>query len=74
MKNNLSIKPKFFFFLKQKILYFESNYKMETELMKINHIKYLEKKIVTSQKKVNDLEDILDRFKHKYNGIVCFTQ
>lgn len=43
---------------------------METELMKIDHIKYLEKKIVASQNRINDLEDMLDKFKYKYNGIV----
>lgn len=43
---------------------------MTTELMKIDHIKYLEKKIVELKEEINSFEDITQKFKFKYNDLV----
>lgn len=43
---------------------------METELMKISHIKYLETKITLLKKQINSSEQIYEKFKPKYQELV----
>ena len=45
---------------------------METELMKISHIKYLEKKIVSLKEKVRLSESSTGHYKAKIQEIVIF--
>ena len=43
---------------------------METELMKISHIKYLETKITFLKNQLNASEQIAEKFKPKYHEMV----